>query len=393
MPILSNLYSPEDFGSYTNFMAVVMVLMVFVGGRYHHALAIPKKNDEANNVFVLSVITTTVMVLIVLALVLVLKFFLIPISFINESLLIYVPFYVLFYGLWESFALLSVRQLSFKNNAISKVLQSVFFSLFSILLAYYFYISEGLIIGRTIGILLSFVFFAFVTSYSVSGIKIKHLKYVLKKYINYPKYGLIPALLNTVSSQSIVFVLSIYYSSTILGYYGFTALVLIAPLTLIGASYKDVFYQRIAFLFNEEQFNDAKILFLKSALTLFCIATLMSLIIYFFGEFLFSFIFGDKWSVSGLYASILVFSFAIKLVVSPTSTIFNATNQLKKAAVWQTTYFFSSIIFFFICAHYLNLEILLLLKVYVVHELVLYSLYFYLQYNLIQNFINAKPKT
>ena len=114
----------------------------------------------------------------------------------------------------------------------------------------------------------------------------------------------------------------------------------------------------------------------------------MKFVLFFFGKYLFVLIFGDKWETSGIYASILVFSFAIKLIVSPTSTIFNATNTLKKAAIWQTIYFISTTLLFLVCAFYLQLEIFTLLKIYVLHEIILYTLYFYLQYKLVQNFSN-----
>ena len=161
-------------------------------------------------------------------------------------------------------------------------------------------------------------------------------------------------------------------------------MVLSAPLALIGASYKDVFYQKIAALMNEKRHREALVFFKKSAVALFVMGLPICLVLYFFGEPLFGFVFGDKWSRSGAFASILAFSFVAKLVVSPLSSIFNATNTLRVASKWQVLYFISTFVTLLYCAAILKLPVEQLLVVYVIHEIILYGIYFIMQHSTIK---------
>ena len=125
----------------------------------------------------------------------------------------------------------------------------------------------------------------------------------------------------------------------------------------------------------------------KSAIALLAMGLPICIILYFFGEPLFSLIFGSKWGRSGEFAAILAFSFMIKLVVSPLSSIFNATNTLRIASRWQVLYFISTFVTLLYCAYILQLEVMVLLTVYVIHEIVLYGIYFWWQHRTIRQYI------
>ena len=58
MPILTRLYSEQEFAIYTTFLAYSAVLIVAAGGRYHIAILLPKNQDDAYKVFRLSNIVT-----------------------------------------------------------------------------------------------------------------------------------------------------------------------------------------------------------------------------------------------------------------------------------------------------------------------------------------------
>jgi len=376
MPVLSRIFDEGDFANFTTFMAVSSVLTVVVGGRYQYALVIPKEEKEAQNLFELSIYITLIYSILIFAF---LKIGILDSYFRLKSLVYFIPIYILFYGLWTSASNLSIRHKKFKNNSISKVVQSSSYAFGS---AGVSFITKnfGLIIGKILGVISSSFFLLKTTKINNFTNDISTLKWVGKKYIDYPKYGIIPSFFNIASLQALVFIIARFYSEKELGYFGLTSLVLTAPLGLIGVSYREVFYQKIADLINKGMKNQALSFFKKSAALLFFIGLPISLTLLFFGEFLFGFILGEKWRMSGIYASIISISLLIKLVVSPLSSLFNATNNLKTAAYWQTTYFFSTIITFGISLFFYKPSILSLLKIYVIHESILYSVYFYLEY-------------
>lgn len=380
MPLLSRLFAEEDFALYTSFFAVASIFAVAVGGKYHMAIVLPKTEEDAQKIFTLSVYLTLAYAL---AIALLLPFFH---RFFPETLskvLYYVPLYVLFFGIWTAYINVSIRQKTFTANAIAKVLQAIGYITVAIGLGFSKAMAFGLVIAKIVGTVVSWLFLSKKSPISFQWVSLGILKEVARTYIDYPKYGIWPSFLNTISLQAMVLILTKFYTTIDLGHFGFTFMILSAPLALIGTSYKDVFYQKIASLMNENRYKEALSFFKKSALALFVMGIPICLILFFFGEPLFGFVFGDKWSRSGAFAAILAFSFVVKLVVSPLSAIFNATNTLRIASKWQVLYFISTFVTLGYCAAILKLQVEQLLVVYVIHEIILYGIYFVMQYRTI----------
>ncbi|MCW5514646.1 lipopolysaccharide biosynthesis protein [Muriicola sp. Z0-33] len=382
-PVLTRLYTESDFAAYTSFFAIATIFAVAVGGKYQMAIVLPKSAKEALRLFTLSLYITFAYSLL-LALLTILFYDFID---LNIGQLIYlVPLYVLFFGIWSAFINLSIREKTFKVNAYAKVLQSVGYILTAIGLGIAKIALYGLVLAKVTGTLFSWGYLFKKSLVKARVVPVRKLKEVAKKYIDYPKYGVGPAFLNTISSQALILILSKYYTTDDLGHFGLTFMVLSAPLTLIGTSFKDVFYQRIASLISSEKYKEALSFFKKSAWSLLVMGIPICAILYFFGEPIFSLVFGERWSRSGVFASILAASFLMKLVVSPLSSVFNATNRLKVAMVWQVTYFITTFLTLGLCATVFNFDVEQLFYVFVVHEIVLYSLYYGLQYRTMRKF-------
>lgn len=375
-PLLTRLFAEEDFALYTSFFAVASIFAVAVGGKYHLAIVLPKAEDDANKIFMLSVYLTVGYTLaIALFLPLFHRFF--PENLRN--VLYYVPLYVLFFGVWSAYINVSIRHKTFTNNAIAKVLQAIGYIVAAIGLGFSKFMAFGLVIAKITGTVASWLFLSQKSPTHFKLMPIRDLKEVAKTYVDYPTFGIWPSFLNTISLQALVLILTKFYTTDDLGYFGLTFMVLSAPLALIGTSYKDVFYQKIAVLMSENRNREALAFFKKSALALLFMGLPIGLILYLFGEPLFGFVFGEQWSRSGVFASILAFSFVMKLVVSPLSSIFNATNTLRIASKWQVLYFISTFVTLGYCAAILSLPVEQLLVVYVIHEIILYGIYFLIQ--------------
>jgi len=362
-PVLTRLYSEADFALYTSFFAVASILVVGVGGRYQFAIVLPQKNTEAIRIFTLSIyLTIAYTVLLIVVSIIVGAFLTNPLS----HSVYYIPY-------------LSVRNKTFLHNATAKVLQSVFYVVPTILMGVLNLTSVGLIAGRIFGVIGSWFFLQRKSMIKPVFTKIRSLYQVAGKYKDYPKYGLIPAFLDIASVQGLALILTEFYSVSDLGYFGLTALVLSAPLGLVGGSFKDVFYQKITALINSKDFHRALSFFYRSALGLLLLGLPICLAIRFWGVEIFKIVFGDKWARSGELAALLSFSFLIQLIVSPLSSVFNAATKLKTASVWQSVYFVTTFSTLGLCATYFKLSLDKLIFVYVVHEIVLYSAYFLLE--------------
>ena len=125
-PVLSRLYSPEDFGILALFMSVAAVLSVIATGRYELAIMIPENKKDAYNVLAISLLISFVTGILSLILVLLLRKS--AVVFFDEPNIgpwfFLIPVVVLFAGIYQSFNYWSTRQKTFKLNAVSRVSQS-----------------------------------------------------------------------------------------------------------------------------------------------------------------------------------------------------------------------------------------------------------------------------
>ena len=55
-PILTRIYTPEEFGSFALYMTIVSLLSILVTGRYELAIMLPKKDEDAINLVALSIL-------------------------------------------------------------------------------------------------------------------------------------------------------------------------------------------------------------------------------------------------------------------------------------------------------------------------------------------------
>tara|TARA_R110002096_G_scaffold102822_1_gene226985 strand:+ start:6051 stop:7250 length:1200 start_codon:yes stop_codon:yes gene_type:complete len=382
-PLLTRLFKEEEFALYTSFFAIASIFAVAVGGKYQMAIVLPKKDSDANKLLTLSIYITIGYSALI--------FLIFPLFFEYlpgdlGNVLYYVPLYVIFYGIWSSFSNLSIRHKTFKDNAYAKVIQSIGYIITAIGLGLSKFSLFGLVLAKILGTFVSWLFLFKKSFVKFRLVSPRELKAVASEYIDYPRYGVGPAFLNTVSSQALILILTKFYSTDDLGHFGLTFMVLSAPIGLIGTSYKDVFFQKIATQINSGKVEDAFRFFKKSAVALFAMGLPISLILCFLGEDIFALVFGQKWERSGEFAAILSFSFLFKLVASPLSSIFNATNTLRIASQWQVLYFITTFATLLFGAYFAKLEVTLLLTVYVTHEIILYGIYFWWQHRTIANF-------
>ena len=47
-PILTRIYTPEDFGVFALYMAIAAIISVVSTGRYEMAIMLPKRNEDVN---------------------------------------------------------------------------------------------------------------------------------------------------------------------------------------------------------------------------------------------------------------------------------------------------------------------------------------------------------
>lgn len=321
-PVLSRLYTPEDYGLLAVFISCLSVLSVICCFRYELAILIPKKNSDAVSLLKLSLIIASLFSILILIITVVFNkqlTFVLGADKIGFWLYFLGPM-LLCAGITQAFTYWYNRNKNYKTISTLRVFQSSANSGFSLLLGFFKQNSFGLILSLIISQILSSLFLLkkSAVKLSVKSLEFTGLGTIGKKYKEFPYFNLPAALLDTFSINSIILLLNYYFSESVTGSYSFALRMLSIPSLVIGASIGQVFFQKISEAYNKgEKITD---IILNSWKVLFLIGIVPAVIIFFFGKELFTFIFGTNWTEAGQisqYLSILSF---FTLISSPTSS-------------------------------------------------------------------------
>ena len=133
--------------------------------------------------------------------------------------------------------------------------------------------------------------------------------------------------------MQLIFLISIFYSVTTLGFYDLTQRVLGMPSALIGNAVGKVFLLQAT----KEKRTTTKALvsFNSTMKKLIFIALPVFVSLFFVIEDLFAFVFGENWRIAGTYTKTLIPLFAIRFVVSPLSHVIFCFEKQKLGLGWQ----------------------------------------------------------
>jgi O-antigen/teichoic acid export membrane protein len=354
-PLLTRLYTPEDFGILALFMSISTIFGSIANGRYELAIMLPEKDEDAFNIAALGIIIAGCISLVLLAIVL---FFNMQITnLLNsdelEPWLYFIPFTVFLIGIFNVLNYFNNRMRYYKDLAKANVYRSLVLAVLQVGLALYKSGPLGLILGYfgsqfvanmklLKNIVNKFDFKAIFSFYK--------LKQLAKRYADFPKYSLFAVLANTLAINLTNILISLVYSVSTLGFYSFVQRLLGMPTTIIGNAIGQVFFKeavversktgKAVYSFN---FAIKKLTFI--ALPAF---TLLFIII----EDIFAFVFGEDWRVAGEYGKILVPFFAVRFIAASLSNLNNVFEKQRVALLWQITLLVISLLTLF-SGHYL----------------------------------------
>ena len=187
-----------------------------------------------------------------------------------------------------------------------------------------------------------------------------------------PQYSAFGVLADNISLNMPILVITTLSHVSVVGFFGLAIKVLGLPMSLISQSLSSVLFQRVAQLHHHNP-HQIKILIIKIFLILNFITIPFVGFIWFFGEDLFAFIFGEPWREAGVIASTLVFAVAIRFVVSPLSAVLVLDRNIKLGTLWQFIYFATITVTLYIVSSWPFNNFLI---AFIIHEIILYLLYF-----------------
>ena len=383
-PLLTRLYTPENFAGLALLMAWFNPLSYLASGRFEIAVLLPKEESEAKQlVRVSSLWSIGVSIIIMVTGILYFALQPKPLAYIqNKSVFFALPFLILFVGHFQPVNYWLQRKKQFKAIAINKIIQTTVVMVMTILLAY-LYPSLGLTMGYCLGWLaLAGVSFYYLVKDKIIPFQInwKEIVEMTKKYKEFPIFNGLPSILNSLTLSIPVFLIAYYYEKNNTGYFNLTRQILFVPTSIIATSFTQVFFERIVSHKNEGKsvLEDYK----KMVNILALIALVFTIPLLFGGPFLFAMIFGETWAVSGYFAQIIVLSTALQFIVLPLGAVLQTFNKVKLNGIWQILYFVSVCTLFF--AVKLNIDDFL--RLYTLIELLAFLILFYFVHSTLKNY-------
>lgn len=383
--ILSRLYSPKAYGDWGIFISYAGILTVIVSGKYELAILRPYKKIGALNLVALS---TSLAFVGSICFFLLLYF----LSFLKPSIVIpglnYLPLYVFLTSLIQIYSGYANRTEQYNAIAHSSISRSLIQAGSRILMGGFRY-EGGLIAGALLGSiagLWSLLHKIHIIHDIKRCISIKYMCRLAHTYRFFPFFQMPSALLNSLSTNLPLILMASFFSKEEIGYFSMAITLLYLPVILISSSLGQVFYKKASIWASE----DTAILAYKLLKLIFPIGFTMSLILIWGGEDLLSFLLGDRWTTTGLFAAYLSPWIWLILCFSPLGMIFDAIDKQKTEMILNICLFVSRILIIIIGGYFLSAHQTILL--YGVTGTILWSLEGYIIYRLIGIHIPSRDK-
>lgn len=338
LPILTRLYSPEDFSILAVYAGLLGIISVAATLRFELAIPIAEKDNDATNLLALAILSSAVIAFIVLCIVLVIPG---PIVTLlkQPSLQPYLwllPLGILLTCCFNSLQFWAVRKKAFAPIANTRIQQSLAGAGVQIGLGCLGVLPLGLLLGQAINSGVG----AFRLGQSViskhdlliTTISRKGMLAMFHEHNRFPKFSTFEALANNANIQLPVVIIAALAIGPEAGYLALAMLVMQGPLGLIGGAIGQVYFARAP-----QEYKDG-------VLGLFTAKTLLGLINIGVGPMIFVgilapdmfvFIFGDEWRRAGNIVAWLIPWFVLQLLASPISMALHVTNNQRAALILQ----------------------------------------------------------
>jgi O-antigen/teichoic acid export membrane protein len=383
--VLRRIYSAEDFGAIAIFISITGIFVMFSTLRYEMAINLPKKKADAVNLAFLALIISFAFNLLLFTTIMFFKDNIA--AFLNLSteysyILYFSPLSIFLFSSYQTINYYLVREKAFKAISVNKVSRRIAEGVVQTGLGIARNPS-GLLIGDLSGHVINNVtgwYQVFRKGFSFRYFSFKRQFELAKIYKEFPVINLIPSFFNAICLNMVVILISMFYSEEIVGYFDLTRLVLAVPAAMLTLSISQVLLQNVS---QKNQKGESIIADIKKLfLLLTVIGVSMVVVILLIAPWAFQIYAGEVYKVSGVYSQILVPAAALKIIVSPISIIFVALKRIKIISIWQIANFL------LLCSLYFfrNLEILDFLKVYVIIDLISYSVFFVLIVKLVKDY-------
>jgi O-antigen/teichoic acid export membrane protein len=345
-PILTRLYGPAAFGFFALFMSITGIIVTIACMRYELAIMLPKNDEEAVNLLVLSLSSVAIISLLT-----------IPALYFGGDVILkllgapglapylwFIPPFVFMSGIFLALRMWNLRTCHFTQLSVAQITNSAATTSTQVGAGLFGYATGGSLIGATlVGSFISLGYLGGQTwredhAIIQKGFSIQGMISGMKRYRKFPMIDSGSALLNSISWQLPAFLLSAFFSPIIVGFYALGYRVLQLPMSFIGGALSQVFFQRAT----EAKIEGTLDKLVENVFRILVqIGLFPTLLITFIGGDLFAIIFGEIWREAGIYAQILSIWTIVLFISSPLTGLLAVLEKLQFGLKWNIVNFFT----------------------------------------------------
>ncbi|GGH01702.1 polysaccharide biosynthesis protein [Polaribacter pacificus] len=330
-PILTRIYSPEDFGLLGLYTAVTMAVSVFATGRFDLAILQPKHDYEAKflvyiSLFLALIFSTFLFIIIV--------FFNAQITSVlgNSRIgnwLYLVPISVLLISTVSVLYYWLNRKKLFKERGVSRVVSSSTITITSLFVGFVNFLKfNGLIAGTLLGQFLNIIYLKRYISFKNFNFTKKKAKVIILKYKEYPQFLMLSTFLEKIAVNLPTILFTSYFGLVVTGFYALSERIIGSTIALLGQVIGEVYRQKASEDF--QKFGNCKHTFVATFKRLVVIGFVFFGGLFLLSEWFFSFVFGKEWLIAGTITKYLSFSIFFQFLSTPLAytIVFNKSQQI-----------------------------------------------------------------
>lgn len=335
-PLLTRLYTPEEFGVLAVYTGLLALLSVVASLRYEIAIPLPECHTEACNLLILSFLTVIFISLFTGFLVLFWADEL-AMALGAPQLARYfwlLPIGVFLSGIYNVLNYWAVRMKAFSDIAATRINQAV--ATLAIQLIGFKLGSLALLLGQAVGrgvgsvrLLRSFAREGEYKNWSWKGVR-----QMAVEHKRLPFFSTWSALFNTAGIQLPPLMLAIYFGSSSAGLYSLAHRILALPMAVLGGAVAKVFFGNAS---EAHRGGHLKELVRKTHAALVGIAMPVSLTLVLAAPDLFSMIFGEEWKQAGEFAQWMAPWLYLVFITSPLTALFTIMKKEQQLMFFEAS--------------------------------------------------------
>lgn len=332
-PLLTRLYTPQDFGIFGLVMAITTILSIIVTGRYELAIMLPKETSESFNIVVLaSGLTIGGSTIVLLLLIITPMDYLMQLGIGDLGGLLYlIPFLVMFQSLYQILYYWLNRQQRYGSMAKTRLQLVLIATIVSVAIGYTQIVAGGLILSQIVaylGIILIITRQIWGELIALAlNVNLNTLLSQVRRYLDFPKYLIVAHSMEALSAQLPVIMLNFLFNGSVAGYFTLTQRVIGAPVSFIAKTMGDIIRERFSCEYREK--GNCYLTFIKCSKYLVALALVPAILFGLWGPNLFSIVFGPAWTTSGTYARLLAVMTFFQMIASPLSVMYMIAEKQK----------------------------------------------------------------